>query len=68
MCPPANLDDIPRPSDLSSRGSETVRVTLLGSFTILVGSRTIKQDEWRLRKAANLIKLLALAPGSPPPP
>jgi DNA-binding SARP family transcriptional activator len=40
-----------------------VRVKLLGSFTILVGSRTISQDEWRLRKAANLIKLLALAPG-----
>jgi DNA-binding SARP family transcriptional activator len=63
MCPPVNFDDIPRSIDLSSRGSETVRVTLLGSFTILVGSRTIKQDEWRLRKAANLIELLALAPG-----
>jgi predicted ATPase/DNA-binding SARP family transcriptional activator/DNA-binding CsgD family transcriptional regulator len=44
-------------------GSETVRVKLLGRFTISVGSRTISQDEWRLRKAANLIKLLALAPG-----
>jgi predicted ATPase/DNA-binding SARP family transcriptional activator len=40
-----------------------VRVKLLGRFTISVGSRTISQDEWRLRKAANLIKLLALAPG-----
>jgi DNA-binding SARP family transcriptional activator len=27
-----------------------------------VGSRTIGQDEWRLRRAAALIKLLALAP------
>src|SRR5829696_2387315 len=63
MCPPANLDDIRRSIDPSGRRYETVRVKLLGSFTILVGSRTISQDEWRLRKAGNLIKLLALAPG-----
>ena len=63
MCPPANLDDIRRSIDPSGRRYETVRVKLLGSFTISVGSRTISQDEWRLRKAANLIKLLALAPG-----
>jgi DNA-binding SARP family transcriptional activator len=62
MCPPPNLDDIPCSIDPSGRGSETVRVKLLGTFTISVGSRTISQDEWRLRKAANLIKLLALAP------
>ena len=63
MCPPANLDDIPCSIDPSGRGSETVRVKLLGTFTISVGSRIISQDEWRLKKAANLIKLLALAPG-----
>jgi DNA-binding SARP family transcriptional activator len=63
MCPLANLDDIRRSIDPSGRRYETVRVKLLGSFTISVGSRTISQDEWRLRKAANLIKLLALAPG-----
>ncbi len=62
MCPPPNLDDIPCSIDPSGRGSETVRIKLLGTFTISVGSRTISQDEWRLRKAANLIKLLALAP------
>jgi len=28
-----------------------------------VGSRSIGEEEWRLRKAASLIKLLALAPG-----
>ncbi|MDQ3238287.1 MAG: tetratricopeptide repeat protein [Actinomycetota bacterium] len=35
---------------------------LLGGFTVRVGSRTIEQSEWRLRKAAALVKLLALAP------
>jgi len=43
-------------------GPETVRVWLLGGFRISVGSRTITQDAWRLRKAAALVKLLALAP------
>ncbi len=42
--------------------TEAVRVRLLGSFRVSVGSRTIEEDEWRLRKAASLIKLLALAP------
>lgn len=52
------------------RGPETptggkrkaVRVWLLGGFRVSVGSRTITQDSWRLRKAATLVKLLALAP------
>src|SRR5215212_7809813 len=42
---------------------KAVRVWLLGGFRVGVGSRTITQDAWRLRKAASLIKLLALAPG-----
>ena len=42
---------------------KAVRVWLLGGFRVSVGSRTITQDAWRLRKAAALIKLLALAPG-----
>jgi predicted ATPase/DNA-binding SARP family transcriptional activator/DNA-binding CsgD family transcriptional regulator len=42
---------------------KAVRVWLLGGFRVSVGSRTIAQDAWRLRKAANLVKLLALAPG-----
>ena len=43
--------------------SKAVRVWLLGGFRISVGSRTIPQDSWRLRKAATLVKLLTLAPG-----
>jgi DNA-binding SARP family transcriptional activator len=39
-----------------------VRVWLLGGFRVSVGSRAIAQDARRLRKAAALVKLLALAP------
>jgi hypothetical protein len=41
----------------------TIRAWLLGGFRVSVGSRTITQDAWRLRKAATLVKLLALTPG-----
>ena len=41
---------------------EPVRVRLLGGFRVAVGSRTIGEKQWRLRKAANLVKLLALEP------
>jgi predicted ATPase/DNA-binding SARP family transcriptional activator/DNA-binding CsgD family transcriptional regulator len=42
---------------------KAVRVWLLGGFRVSVGSRTIEGNAWRLRKAAVLVKLLALAPG-----
>jgi predicted ATPase/DNA-binding SARP family transcriptional activator/DNA-binding CsgD family transcriptional regulator len=35
---------------------------LLGRFEVSVGPRLIHEDEWRLRKAASVVKLLALAP------
>ena len=42
---------------------EAVRIWLLGGFRISVGSfRIIGEDEWRLKKAGSLLKLLALAP------
>ncbi|MBA3637406.1 MAG: hypothetical protein H0W57_13465 [Rubrobacteraceae bacterium] len=40
-----------------------MRIWLLGGFRVSVGARTIEKDAWRLRKAASLVKLLALAPG-----
>ncbi len=40
-----------------------MRVRLLGGFGVSVGSRSIGRAEWRLKKAANLVKLVALAPG-----
>jgi predicted ATPase/DNA-binding SARP family transcriptional activator/DNA-binding NarL/FixJ family response regulator len=41
---------------------ETLRVWLLGGFRVSVGSRSIGEQEWHLRKAVSLLKLLSLAP------
>src|SRR5215212_795879 len=42
---------------------EAVRILLLGRFQVSVGTeRLIGEKDWRLRKAAGLVKLLALAP------
>ena len=48
----------------SSERLETIRIRLLGGFEVTVGARTIEDGAWRLRKAANLVKLLALAAGN----
>jgi predicted ATPase/DNA-binding SARP family transcriptional activator/DNA-binding CsgD family transcriptional regulator len=42
---------------------EAVRVWLLGGFRVAVGTRALEDSHWRLRRAAALVKLLALAPG-----
>ena len=43
------------PSQASTVALDTVkRVWLLGGFRVSVGSRTIGEDRWRLRKAAGL--------------
>jgi predicted ATPase/DNA-binding SARP family transcriptional activator/DNA-binding CsgD family transcriptional regulator len=42
---------------------EAVRIRLLGDFRVSVGARAIEPGQWRLRKAASLVKLLALTPG-----
>src|SRR5215217_4801944 len=47
----------------SSEVPQAVRVWLLGGLRVSVGSKTIEEGAWRLRKAAALVKLLALAPG-----
>ena len=39
-----------------------MRVWLLGGFRVSVNSRLIAEHGWRLRQAAALVKLLALAP------
>src|SRR5829696_1865327 len=49
------------PSRETGRKPGAVRIRLLGGFEVSVGARTIEEDAWRLRKAANLVKLLALA-------
>src|SRR5918995_662463 len=41
--------------------ADAVRVRLLGGFSISVGNRIVREDAWHLRKAASLVKLLALS-------
>ena len=61
----------PQRADRAEEGSpdarvgrpETLRLWLLGGFRVSVGTRTVQEDAWRLRKASALVKLLALAPG-----
>jgi len=55
MCPPASSTGVTQP--------EVLRVRLLGGFKASVGPRAVEGDAWRLKKAAGLVKLLALAPG-----
>src|SRR5829696_7804635 len=51
------------PRGTPSKVLEAVRIWLLGGFWVSVGLRTIEEGQWRLKKAASLIKLLALAEG-----
>src|SRR5215213_10560615 len=48
---------------VGGKEARAVSVKLLGGFQVSVGTRTIEEDAWRLRKAASLVKLLALARG-----
>jgi hypothetical protein len=41
----------------TSESLETIRIRLLGGFEVTVGTQTIEEGAWRLRKAANLVKL-----------
>ncbi len=50
-------------SEASGHLPDAIRVRMFGGFLVSVGSRTIEEGEWRLRKAASLVKLLALEPG-----
>ena len=58
---PSGSEGVKRPEAHHER-PEPMRVWLLGSFRVSVGSRTIGGDAWHLRKAAALVKLLALSP------
>src|SRR5918995_7124266 len=58
---PSGSEGVKRPEAHHER-PEPMRVWLLGSFRVSVGSRTVEGDAWHLRKAAALVKLLALAP------
>lgn len=49
--------------DQSVPTPEDLRIELLGRFRATVGQRVIPDEDWRLRKARALLKLVALAPG-----
>ena len=51
------------PAEARVKESGVVRIGLLGGFSVSVGDRKVAEGAWRLRKAASLMKLLALAPG-----
>ena len=63
MCPSARSERVGRSEAPKSERAEAVRVWLLGGFQASIGARTIEKGAWRLKKAASLVKLLALAPG-----
>jgi predicted ATPase/DNA-binding SARP family transcriptional activator len=52
-----------RPTGAGRSEPEAMRIKLLGGFQVWVGSRAIEENQWRLRKARSLVKLLALSPG-----
>lgn len=41
---------------------EELHIWMLGDFRVSVGPHIIERHDWRLRKAASLLKLLALQP------
>lgn len=51
----------PRTQCLPPREPEVLRIRLFGGFRVSVGARIVGEKGWRLRKAASLVKLLALA-------
>ncbi|HEY6758486.1 MAG TPA: BTAD domain-containing putative transcriptional regulator, partial [Baekduia sp.] len=41
----------------------SLRITLLGGFSVVTGDAEVDERAWRLRKARSLVKVAALAPG-----
>ena len=46
----------------------SVRIALLGGFCLQCGEQSLTEDQIHLRKARDLLKLLALASQPPPAP
>src|SRR5215217_2951978 len=59
----ASQQRVPRPRWKLGGEAEPVRVWLLGGFRVSVGSRSLGEKGWRLKKATSMLKLLALAEG-----
>ena len=63
VCTPAGYEGMMRSGAPTGERPEAVRIWLLGGFRVTVGSRTVEENRWRLKKAGGLVKLLALAQG-----
>ena len=63
MHPSPDSGDVARSEAPTVSGPVAVRICLLGGFRVSVGDKKIEGSAWRLRKAAALVKLLALVPG-----
>src|SRR5215208_4936398 len=59
----AKHDQWTPPTSQVGGAPETLRIWLLGGFRVSVRSRSIAEEEWHLRKAGSLLKVLALSPG-----
>ena len=46
-----------------SMREDTLRITLLGGFSVAIDGAPVDERAWRLRKARSLVKVAALAPG-----
>ena len=53
----------PSPNDEGDRAAGSLKIFLLGAFRIDLGDRIVLEPDWRLRKAAAAVKILALSPG-----
>ncbi len=60
---PSETEGVTRTERRGGEEPEGVRIKLLGGFQVSVGSRSLKESDWRPMKAAALVKLLALSPG-----
>ncbi|MGN6755874.1 MAG: tetratricopeptide repeat protein [Thermomicrobiales bacterium] len=54
---------MPAPPETASSQPPPLTIQLFGGFQVTIGATPIPASAWRLRKAASLVKLLALAPG-----
>jgi predicted ATPase/DNA-binding SARP family transcriptional activator/DNA-binding CsgD family transcriptional regulator len=59
----AKHDQWTPPTSQVGGAPETLRIWLLGGFRVSVRSRSIAEEEWHLRKAGSLLKVLTLSPG-----
>src|ERR671913_1304732 len=60
----AEHDQWAPPTPQGGGAPQTLRIWLLGGLRVSVGSRSIGEEEWHLRKARSLITVLALSPGN----